>query len=267
MKLIIFSDLHYYGGDRATAIFGKSKKLTQYAPAMLEQLIAKVNNEYKPDAVVNLGDSIQDANNHDADAEGLAFIAKKMKEFDCPCYTVLGNHDMKMFESKDEIAAIFGYEKFTYSLDLAGYHLVFMTNDLKPELGTAGGGTVKTHAMAEEDIAWLREDLQKNDKPCILFTHYTFVGDVWKSPYAVVKNKEELLEIMDADENLLAVFSGHTHKAYYERREGTEFHILGSPTADLTECGTPDAVYYEVDVCGREVKVTEHLFEVGEIAG
>lgn len=46
MKLILFTDLHYYGGDRETAIFGKTKKLTQYAMPMLEQLIDKVNHTY-----------------------------------------------------------------------------------------------------------------------------------------------------------------------------------------------------------------------------
>ncbi len=264
MKLIIFADLHYYAGDRETAIFGKTKKLTQYAPSMLEQLIEKVNGEYKPDAVINLGDSIQDGNDHDADIISLKKVAEKVKEFECPYYMVLGNHDMKMFDSKREAEEIFGFDRFTYSVDLCGYHLVFMTNDLKPELGTAGGGTVKTHAMAEEDIAWLRQDLAKNEKPCIICTHYPFTGDTWKSPYALIENRDKLFEIMDQDPRLIAVFSGHTHVAYNEERKGVKHIIFGSPTADLTECGTPDAVYYEVDIEGDQINVTEHLFEVRE---
>ena len=75
MKLILFADLHYYGGDRETAIFGKTKKLTQYAMPMLEQLIERVNRDYKPDAVINLGDSIQDANDRDADVMSLTTVA------------------------------------------------------------------------------------------------------------------------------------------------------------------------------------------------
>ncbi len=267
MKLIFFTDLHHYHGDRETAIFGKAKKLTQYALPMLEQLIEKVNKEYKPDAVINLGDSIQDANDRTADAECLSFIFNKFKEFNCPCYSVLGNHDMKMFDSKEEISAIVGQEQFTYSLDLAGYHLVFMTNELKPELGTAGGGTVKTHSMSEADIAWLKEDLAKNEKPCILCTHYVFLGDGWKSPYAKIENRDKIFEVLDEDKNLLAVFSGHTHVAYTEHRNGVDYHVFGSPIADLTLCGKPDGVYYEVDIDGKEIKVTEHLFEVGEIPG
>lgn len=267
MKLILFTDLHHYHGDRETAIFGKSKKLTQYALPMLEQLIEKVNNEYKPDAVINLGDSIQDANDQEADAIGLSFIFEQFKRFNCPCYSVLGNHDMKMFDSKEEISTIVGQEKFTYSVDLGGYHFVFMTNDIKPELGTAGGGVVKTHSMAEADIEWLREDLAKNDKPCILCTHYAFLGDGWKSPYAKIENREKLFEVFDGDQNLMAVLSGHTHVADAEQRNGVDYHVFGSPIADQTQCGKPDSVYYELEIEGRELKITEHLFEVGEIAG
>lgn len=156
MKLIIFTDLHYYAGDRETAIFGKTKKLTQYAPSMLDQLIDKVNNEYKPDAVLNLGDSIQDGNDHDADVISLKKVAEKVREFAVPYYMVLGNHDLKMFDSHKEAEEIFGVESFNYAVELGGYRLIFLTNEVKPELGTAGGGIVKTHSMGEDTIAWLR---------------------------------------------------------------------------------------------------------------
>ena len=63
MKLIVYADLHHYSGNRETAVFNKTQKLTQYAMPMMDELIDKVNNQFRPDAVINLGDSIQDANN------------------------------------------------------------------------------------------------------------------------------------------------------------------------------------------------------------
>ncbi len=259
MKLIIFTDLHYYGGDRATAIFGKTKKLTQYSIPMLEQLIQKVNNEYHPDAVINLGDSIQDSNTHDPDAEGLAYIAGRFKEFNCPCYTVLGNHDMKMFDSQVEALAFFGYDRFTYSLDLCGYHLVFLTTRIDPERDSRGGGIYKTHFMSEEDLEWLRADLQQTDKPALLFSHYAFFG---QTPGNVFANTGEILNIMDETQKVIATFSGHTHVPYLTTCKGVEFHVFGSPIADLQETGIPDALYYEVDVTEAGIKATEHLFDI-----
>lgn len=258
MKLILFADLHYYGGDRETAIFGKTKKLTQYAMPMLEQLIERVNRDYKPDAVINLGDSIQDANDRDADVLSLTTVAEKLKEFHCPCYTVLGNHDLKMFDSHREAEEIFGCERFNDSLDLCGYHLVFLTNGVKPELGTAGGGIPKTHAVSEDTIEWLREDLKRSKNPALIFTHYAFYG----SDANVIKNGEQVLQVLRESGNVAAAFSGHTHRAYSEEHDGIAFHVLGSPTADLEESGRPDGVYYEVELCGGEITVTEHLFEV-----
>ena len=96
MKLIAYSDLHHYSGDRETAIFNKTQKLTQYALPMLDELIEKSNNVYKPDAIVNLGDSIQDANDYAMDVLSLEQVADKIPGFDAPHYMVLGNHDLKM---------------------------------------------------------------------------------------------------------------------------------------------------------------------------
>lgn len=209
--------------------------------------------------MINLGDSIQDANDHDADVKSLSTVAEKFKEFRCPYYMVLGNHDLKMFDSTREAEAIFGYDSFTYSLDLGGYHLIFLTNEVRPELGTAGGGTKKTHSLAEKDLVWLREDLQKTDKPCLIFTHYVFFEKV---PGAGIQNAEQVVDVLHKSGKVLAAFSGHTHQAYSEKRSGIAYHVLGSPIADLQETGTPDKVYYEVDLRGSEITVTEHLFDI-----
>ncbi len=48
-------------------------------------------------------------------------------------------------------------------------------------MGTAGDGILKTHAMAEADIEWLREDLKRSEKLALIFTHYAFL-DVCGKP-------------------------------------------------------------------------------------
>lgn len=259
MKLIIFTDLHYYGGDRATAIFGKTKKLTQYSVPMLEQLIQKVNNEYHPDAVINLGDSIQDSNTYEPDLQGLTYIANRFKEFEPPCYSVLGNHDMKMFDSHAEAKAIFGYDHFTYSLDLAGYHLVFLTTTIDPSVPNLGGGILKSHYMSKEDIAWLQQDLAETELPTLIFSHYAFFG---KHEGEIFANAGDLIKIIEQSGKVKAAFSGHTHVPYLTSCKGVEYHVFGSPIASLAETDIPDAVYYEVDVTEAGIKATEHLFDI-----
>lgn len=261
MKLIAYADLHHYSGDRESAIFNKTGKLTQYAMPMLCELIDKVNNEYMPDAVINLGDSIQDANNCDMDIESLLQVAEKVSGFNPPHYMVLGNHDLKTFESFDEHKRIFGYDSFNYSIDLCGYHLVFMTNGLVNERGTGGGGVEKTHYAVKETIDWLCDDLSKNTKPCIIFNHYPFIACDGLDMRHLLQNTDEFFEIIDSNKNIIAVISGHTHIAYSKERNGVDYHVLGSPIASPLKNDIPDAVYYELNVEENKVTVTEHKFK------
>ena len=262
MKLIIYTDLHHYSGDRETAIFNKTQKLTQYAYPMLCQLIDKVNNEYKPDAVINIGDSIQDANDVDMDIVSLSEVADKIKEFNVPHYMVLGNHDLKMFDTFDEHKKIFGYDSFNYSVDIGGYHLVFMTNGIVPERGQVGGGVEKTHYAVKETVDWLKDDLSENTKPCIIFNHYPFLSRDGVFSRMDIQNVNELFEITDKYDNIMAVIAGHTHLAYNRERNGVSHFVLGSPIASLARNDIPDAVYYELDVNCGEITITEHKFKI-----
>lgn len=260
MKLIVYADLHHYSGDRETAIFNKTQKLTQYALPMLDELIEKSNNVYKPDAIVNLGDSIQDANNYDMDIKSLEQVADKLSGFDAPHYMVLGNHDIKMFDSLDGHKRIFGYDSFNYSVDIGGYHLVFMTNGIMAERGNGGGGVEMTHIAVKETVDWLRADLEKNIKPCIIFNHYPFIACEGLNERNIVQNVDEIFEITD-EKNVIAIVSGHTHFAYSTERKGVDHHVLGSPIASPLRNDIPDGVYYILDVDNNKVRVTEHKFE------
>ena len=71
MKIIAFADVHYFAGDLESAIFNTKRKLVSYALPMLDRITEKINNEYKPDLAVNLGDIIQDTTKHDEDLEAL----------------------------------------------------------------------------------------------------------------------------------------------------------------------------------------------------
>lgn len=265
MKIIAYTDLHHYAGDRESAIFNKTGKLTQYAMPMLLELIDKVNGEFKPDAVVNLGDSIQDANNQDMDIVSLSQVADKLKGFECPHYMVMGNHDLKMFDNFDIHKKIFGYDDFNYSIDLCGYHLVFMTNGIVSERGTVGGGVEKTRLVVKETVDWLISDLKANQKPCIIFTHYPFIACEGLAPRHVIENVDELFEIIENDKNVIAVVSGHTHIAYSVNKNGIDYHVLGSPIASPLKNDIPDGVYYLLDIENNKVTVTEYKFKKGQV--
>lgn len=257
MKLILFADLHHYSGDRETATFNKTQKLTQYALPMLDELIRKVNIEHRPDAVVNLGDSIQDGNDYKRDIESLREVAQKVRQFDCPYYMVLGNHDLKMFDSMVAAQEIFGHKSFNYSVDIEGYHLVFMTNGIKPERGTIGGGVEKTRVVVGSVLEWLNADLDKANKPCIIFTHFPFIACDGLDERHLIENLDEVFKIIDGHKNIIGVVSGHTHKAYRKKRCDVDYYVLGSPTASSAGDEIPDSVYYQLDIKANKVEIKE----------
>ena len=258
MKILVFADVHYYCEDISTALFNKNKKLVQYAVPLLDSLIKKTTEQEQViDFCVNLGDLIQDANNHDKDIQALEFMFHKLKEMKCPCYSVLGNHDLKMMDSVKEIEDITG-QKFTFSIDVNGYHFVFITTEVRPELGLERGGCYKAQYMSSQDMEWLRQDLAQNELPCLIFTHYALAEDSSISDECMfMKNRAEVKDIIKSNRNVLAVFSGHQHITKELQEDGITYYLLGSLSGCTKQRGVPDGVYYELDLKDGNMVVTE----------
>lgn len=261
MKIIVFSDVHYFSADMETAIFNKTEKRVEYSLPMLDEITEKANTDPKADLAVNLGDLIQDTTEHDGDIKALGFMFERLKRIKCPCYSILGNHDLKMMDSVEEVEKLLGY-KSTYSLNKGGWHLVFLTTEVRPELGTGRGGCYKAQYLSDEHLKWLAEDLSKNTLPCLIFTHYALAEDESVSDECMfMKNRASVKEIINSNKNVKAVFSGHLHKSDMITENGIPYYLVGSPIADLKHLGRPDGAYVEINLDGEEVRVTEHFIK------
>ncbi len=262
MKILLFSDTHYYGGDMETAIFSKTKKLVEYALPMLDALQEKCA-EYAPDLCLHLGDLIQDTQNHDGDVQALSLMADRLRAFPCPCRSLLGNHDMKMMASRREAEGYLGDVFVNGSVNLCGWHLVFLNTGIRPEMGLGRGGILRSHEMTAEEIAWLRQDLAENGLPCLVFIHYPLAEDDSVADGCMfLKNRAEVKEILRSDANIRAVFAGHQHRTKTVLEDGIPYFLLGSLTGCPSENGIPDGVYLTVDTDGQNIRVTQHRIEL-----
>ena len=267
MKLIVFSDLHYFAGDIETAIFNRSKKLVRYALPFLDSMINTANSDDEVAACINLGDTIQDNQSREDDLQALRYIFGKLKEFSVPCYSLLGNHDLKMMNSREEVEQVLGY-KSTFSLDLCGYHLVFLSTEVRCELGTDRGGCYKAQYMSDADLAWLREDLKNNTLPVLIFTHYPLAEDESVTdPCMFMKNRADVKSIIKEDKNVRAVISGHQHRTRTLTEDGIDYHLIGSPISCQKTPGIPDAVYLTVDITEDIPKFSVNTMPLDEIPG
>lgn len=266
MKIIVFADIHYFAGDIKTAIFNTKKKLVKYALPMLDKLTEKINNEYKADLAVNLGDIIQDTTKHDEDIEALKFMFERLKAIKCPCYSLLGNHDLKMMDSVEEVEALLGY-KTTHSLNVDGFHLVFLTTEVRPELGTERGGCYKAQYLSDADLKWLEEDLKNNTLPCLIFTHYALAEDESiQDECMFMKNRAEVKRIINRSKNVKAVFSGHQHTHKTLTEDGIDYYIVDSMIANSEIDGEPRGTYLEIDTDGGEIAVRMRRITVKELS-
>jgi hypothetical protein len=162
-----------------------------------------------------------------------------------------------------------GYKNPTFSVDVSGYHFVFLGLYAETKGSTAHGGIAKTRVLLDEDLQWLKDDIKKNKLPSLVFLHYGVAeddmkGNWWfeRSPeHALLQNRKDLKKILKTDKNLLAVFSGHQHWTKRIVEDGIKYFVLGSLVEDVHGNGVPEGIWLEVDIDGKEIKVKERNME------
>lgn len=262
LKLVIFSDIHYLDKDYKEEY---NRKLTNLAIPLIEKITDEINNKIKPDICICLGDLIEDSNNHDQDIKNFKFIWNKLQNINVPFYSIPGNHDLKTMNSREEIENIMVYSNSTFSININNYHLIFLGLDVKNDLGNESGGIVRTQFISSEDIEWLKEDLKKNNLPCLIFNHFgiaedDMVGNWWFEKYpecALLKNRKELKNILNKNKNIIAVFSGHQHWTKEIIENNIKYYVVGSLTENINNDGIPDGVYFEVNLSKNKIEIIE----------
>ena len=268
-KLVIFSDIHYLEERPEKVDFNLSRKLTQYSIEVINKLIDKINTD-KPDISICLGDLIEDTFDHDKDIVNFTYIWGKLKNIQIPFYSVIGNHDLRTMNSRQELEKIMEYENATFSFDLKGYHFIILTTDIREDLGGNDGGIYKAQCMSQKEINWLKEDLVKNKLPCIIFTHFGLaedrqIGNYWfekKPEDGLMNNRQEVKEIIKLDDNVIAIFNGHQHWTKQIIEDGKSYYVVGSLTDNIDMLGIPDGIYLEIELEDRNIKIKERHIKV-----
>lgn len=269
-QIVIFSDLHYAPERPINNGSIIDRKLMEYAEPLLEKLIDKINNEIKPDLVLNLGDLVEDFNEHDKDIINLNYIWDKLKDIKPNFYSCIGNHDLRSMSSRHEVEQIMEYEHSTFSFNIDDLHVVILGTYVNNDLGTASGGILKTQFISQEDLDWLRKDLKQSNLPTIICTHFGVAEDDMKGnwwfetcpEHALLGNRKELKEIIKINKNILAVFSGHQHWTKKIVENEIPYYVIGSMTENINNDDIPDGVYFVVEFDGEKLNVIEKHIKI-----
>lgn len=184
------------------------------APDGCERLAAFIDrmNEENVDFIIQLGDFCHPI------PDNVNFLTI-WDRFEGPKYHLLGNHDMDTCD-KRTIMNFIGMEQNYYSFDQGDYHFVvldanYIKHDgqyLDYEHGNyfRHGGEIPY--VTDEQLEWLKEDLNNTGKRTIIFSHQSLENQ-WDG----IRNRDQLHSILvSANEHagyskVIACLNGHNH--------------------------------------------------------
>jgi 3',5'-cyclic-AMP phosphodiesterase len=206
LKLVVIADIHI-----GSALPQSCTRLPERARSLLKYVVSRINGEFRPDFVVQLGDLIE-AEDPETDEENYSTGLEVLGELTASCYHVVGNHDQSKLSLK-QLASLLKYPKFDYSFDVGPFHFVVLFGKLSADDGSV--------AFDEEQCDWLRQDLAAVEKPVIVFTHFPLHDEENDDSAAEEKNqctgfsveqRQKIRSILAASGKVRAAFNGHLHK-------------------------------------------------------
>jgi 3',5'-cyclic AMP phosphodiesterase CpdA len=152
----------------------------------------------KVDFIVELGDFCQPKKAN----QGFLDIWNSFKG---PRYHVLGNHDMDGGFKRAQTVAFLGMPAQHYSFDVGGWHFVVLDGN-DPDVPKRAGYASR---IGNEQLAWLKADLQATQKPTVLFSHQGIESSLRNG--AEVRTVLETANREAGRAKVVAAFCGHDH--------------------------------------------------------
>lgn len=171
----------------------------------------------KVDAVMQMGDfcTPKPAN------KGFVEI---FNSFPGPKFHVLGNHDTDGGFKREQAVAFWGMKERFYSFDLGGFHFIVLDSNDRP-VDFKGG--YPSH-LAEDQIEWLKADLEKTKLNTFVFSHHSLEVPVCIDNQEKIRAVLEAAKAPDGTRKVAACFNGHWHIDHSRAINGIPYHHVNS---------------------------------------
>ena len=228
LRFGVITDSHY--ADR------EPSGTRYYRDSMLKmQEAIREFNRSGLDFVIELGD-MKDTTKDSAAEPTLRFldaIEREFKRFDGPSYHVLGNHDMDCLTKEEFLAHTTNEGRTTgrsyYSFSARGYRCIVLDANFNLDGGPYSRGNFDwTKAMIpQEELEWLEQELAAHSKQAtLIFVHQMLDSFSTVSRKLCVSNAEKVVEVLERNEQVLAVIQGHHHPGHHSQRAGIHYLTL-----------------------------------------
>jgi Icc protein len=248
----IVTDLHFGPEARHE---GKLRKLTHEAGDLARAFVRAMNDEVKPDLVVNLGDDIEDES-READLARYGECQAILRTAKAPLVNVAGNHDLIHLNREDMCRFWQHTGPLYYSFEAGGWHFVVLHTIERQDVEIR---------LPETQLEWLREDLRGGTGNTVVLMHHSasdqYLEDSrwWpgRAHLALVKERAELRRILEESGRVRAVFNGHLHWNHLDVLAGIPYVTVQSLIENLDEDapGRAAAAHAVVTLGERGMKV------------
>lgn len=220
----VVTDVHYAERENGALRYGDSIEKLKDA--------VKYFNSCKLDFVIELGD-FKDCVGRDKDGalQYLKEVEAALQASKAPVYHVLGNHDMDLL-SKDDFFSITrnpgnANGRSWYSFVKSGVRFLVLDACFRPD-GTAydnGNYSWKESFIPEEELEWLRAELDSGKEPAVVFIHQMLDSyDKAIPEESFVTNADAVRAVLEESGKVLACIQGHWHDASYSTKNGIHYY-------------------------------------------
>jgi 3',5'-cyclic AMP phosphodiesterase CpdA len=252
LTLGILTDVHFGPEARWN---GKLRKLTHLAGDLARDFVRQMNDEVKPDLVVNLGDDIEDES-READLRRYGECQAILRTAKAELVNVAGNHDLIHMNREDLSRFWQRTGPLYYSFDRGGWHFVVLHTLERHDVDVR---------VPDTQMAWLRDDLAAGTSPTVVLMHHSASEqDVEDSRWwpgrahmALVKERAELRRVFEQSGRVRAVLNGHLHWNHLDVIAGIPYVTIQSPIENLDDDapGRPAAAHAVVRLTPRRMTV------------
>jgi len=117
--------------------------------------------------------------------------------------------------------------------------------------------------ISDEQKNWLKNDLDKTDKKCIAFVHYSLAdqdltGNPWfegKPNKCLIANRKEIRDILSASNKIIAVFNSHLHWDRKNVHENIPYFTIQSLIENEDDKGIASETHAVVNIINDKVDV------------
>jgi Icc protein len=251
------TDLHF---GPAAYHDGKLRKLTHHAADLTRDVVRAMNDELRPDLLVNLGDDIEDES-READLARYTECQDILRAAKAELVNVAGNHDT-IHLTRDDLSRIWRREvtaPLFYALDRGDFHIAVLHTIERKDVDVR---------IAQAQLEWLKDDLARTTLPVIVLMHHSaseqdLEDSFWfkgVSHLALVKERAELRAILEESGKVRAVFNGHVHRNHLDVIRGIPYVTIQSLIENLDEDapGRPAAAHALATITESRIVVRVH---------